>query len=86
MKFRTKPCEIEAHKLDALGGPTWLINAILDKILVFHRGATRPFVVINTPEGVMSAHIDDSWIIKGLKGELYACRDDVFQLKYEPAE
>jgi hypothetical protein len=26
------------------------------------------------------------WIIKGVKGELYPCRDDIFQATYEPAE
>lgn len=37
---------------------------------------------IPTLEGVMEAHEGD-WIIKGVKGELYACKPDIFALTYE---
>ena len=37
---------------------------------------------INTPEGQMTAYTGD-WIIQGVKGELYPCRDDIFQMTYE---
>lgn len=38
---------------------------------------------ISTLEGVMSASPTD-WIIKGLEGEFYPCKDSVFQTKYRP--
>lgn len=42
-------------------------------------------VVINTLEGTMNAHPGD-WIIKGVKGEFYPCKPDIFEATYEPAE
>ena len=39
---------------------------------------------IPTLEGVMVAHEGD-WIIRGVKGELYPCKPDIFEATYEPA-
>lgn len=39
---------------------------------------------IRTLEGVMRAEVGD-WIIRGLKGELYPCKPDIFAASYEPA-
>ena len=41
--------------------------------------------VIPTLEGRMLARQGD-WIIKGVKGELYPCRDEIFRATYEDAE
>ena len=38
---------------------------------------------IHTPEGVMSVSNGD-WIIKGVKGEFYPCKPDIFEMTYEP--
>ena len=38
---------------------------------------------IYTLEGKMSAAVGD-WIIKGVKGEMYPCKDEIFRLTYEP--
>lgn len=37
---------------------------------------------IHTLEGVMEAN-DGDWIIKGLKGEYYPCKPDIFEKSYE---
>jgi hypothetical protein len=39
---------------------------------------------IETLEGVMTAQVGD-WIIRGVKGELYPCKPDIFAATYEPA-
>lgn len=39
-------------------------------------------VEIETLEGVMKANKGD-WIIKGVKGELYPCKPDVFNITYK---
>jgi hypothetical protein len=39
---------------------------------------------IDTLEGTMRGEVGD-WIIKGVKGELYPCKPDVFATTYEPA-
>jgi len=38
---------------------------------------------IETLEGVMVANPGD-WIITGVKGEVYPCKDDIFKMTYEP--
>ena len=40
-------------------------------------------LMIATLEGVMRAHRGD-WIIRGVAGEFYPCRDDIFRDTYEP--
>ncbi len=40
-------------------------------------------MVIASLEGEMRAQAGD-WIIKGVKGELYPCNDDVFRQSYDP--
>ncbi len=41
--------------------------------------------VIETLEGTMRAEIGD-WIIRGVKGELYPCKPDIFTATYEPVD
>lgn len=43
------------------------------------------FVGIQTLEGLMVARKSD-WIIRGLKGELYPCKPDIFTATYDPVE
>lgn len=44
---------------------------------------TRPMTV-ETLEGTMRGNPGD-WLITGVKGEQYFCRDDIFRETYEPA-
>jgi hypothetical protein len=39
-------------------------------------------LIVSTLEGDMSASVGD-FIIKGVKGEFYACKEDIFDLTYE---
>lgn len=39
---------------------------------------------IKTLEGIMRCDLGD-WIIKGVKGELYPCKPEIFNATYEPA-
>ena len=41
------------------------------------------YVEIGTLEGLMVASIGD-YIIKGVKGEFYPCKPDIFELTYNP--
>lgn len=85
-KYRKKPVVIEAFRFDGriLDTPQWYRDAC--------RQVHVPFVddlgdhaEIHTLEGVMTARIGD-WVIKGVKGELYPCKDDIFQATYEKDE
>lgn len=55
------------------------------KPVVIEAYQTETQVVIETLEGIMVANPGD-WIITGVKGEKYPCKDDIFKLTYEPFE
>ena len=46
------------------------------------RGGAIVEAIITTMEGVMTANNGD-WIIKGVKGEIYPCKDEIFRMTYE---
>lgn len=95
IKFRKKPVVIEAYQWkesDALnlrgnGWPQWLIDATRsnegeDQIV---SQSFDGYATIKTLEGEMRADIGD-WIIRGVKGELYPCKPDIFAATYESAD
>ena len=77
MKFRKKPVVIEAYHLGTHTLPSWCIDVseIIDS----------ETIEIETLEGKMRATKDD-WIIKGVKGEVYPCKADIFAMTYERVE
>ena len=87
MKFRKKPVEIEAVEVnDALHAaqhdwqalPAWLGEAYERGGIVFAPDGVH----ISTLEGNMLGSPGD-WIIKGVKGELYPCKPDIFAASYD---
>ena len=84
-KYRKKPIEIEAFQHDPSGGdetrvwPTWLLRACADGTITVDGSDT--YVV--TLEGRMLVSPGD-WIIRGVKGELYPCKPDIFAASYDP--
>lgn len=96
-KFRKKPVEIDAwqvptfeagaYPISSFNAPQWLLEAEKDGLVrVVLRPAQSDWALIDieTLEGTMTASPGD-WIIKGVKGELYPCKPDVFAMTYEPA-
>jgi hypothetical protein len=86
MKFREKPVVIEAHRVAFDGStrePLWLVEAI-DSGVVWFQGGDEAYYTIKTLEGEMRASRGD-WIIRGVKGELYPCKPDIFDATYEAA-
>lgn len=91
MKYKKKPVVIEAIQYDGEWKP--IIDWLTDDVHFVLQFMTRPpivrnhegFLEITTLEGVMTAQPGD-WIICGVKGEFYPCKDDIFQATYEPAE
>jgi len=76
-KFRKKPVIIEAVQWD--GENFSEIEAFTTNVSVV--GNKR--LVIPTLEGIMEASEGD-WIIKGVAGEFYPCKPDIFEQTYEP--
>lgn len=83
MKYRKKPVVIDAWRLPMRDGASRVFND--DSNIIFKRenGAIVE-AVISTLEGTMVANNGD-WIIRGVKGELYPCKPDIFAATYEPA-
>ena len=79
-KFRKRPVVVEAVQWD--GTPTLAdVERLAGEGLLRHNHQ----LVIPTREGVMTADPGD-WIIKGVEGEIYPCKPDIFEATYEPAE
>jgi hypothetical protein len=80
-KYRKKPVVIEAiqHQF----GRAERITTWMKEGGVTPKWDGRDFL-IPTLEGEMKASYGD-WIIKGVKGEFYPCKPDIFEATYEPA-
>lgn len=87
-KFRKKPVVIEAFRIGGDPLPDWFMDRVSDNTVTLHGeyGAVeKTGCTIQTLEGAMTAQPGD-WIIRGVAGELYPCRADIFAATYEPAE
>ena len=82
MKFRKRPVEIEAVQWD--GDNTQEIMKWAGGSIVTIQASTPDNLTIETVEGDMRANKWD-WIIKGVKGEFYPCKLDIFSATYDPA-
>lgn len=89
MKFKKKPVVIEAVQFShRFSWPDWFADAVSrNDVLVFNTGKFHNpneicYAEIKTLEGIMTAN-DGDWIIKGIKGELYPCKPDIFEMTYE---
>lgn len=88
MKFRKKPVVIDAIQWDGTYVGMRAIEAALPTLVTFEREAhsDRNKVHrwrIGTFEGGHDVTAGD-WIITGVKGEHYPCKDEIFRLTYEP--
>ena len=88
MKYRKLPVEIEAfqydgdlvNRFDEYYVPEWAWDAYR-KDIIFYGGPGELY--IKTLEGVHYVSVGD-YIIKGVKGELYPCKPDIFEQTYQP--
>jgi len=92
MKYRKKPVVIEAvqwtgsnpQEIEGFAGDA-CSTSILDTAWEAGKGRPYCFLKIHTHEGDMTASAGD-YIIKGVQGEFYPCKPDIFEKTYEPAE
>ena len=85
MKFRNKPVEIEAMQFDGTRRNVLEIIEQLDAMNEsWYYSEHDKTLSIATFEGNMVANKGD-WIIKGVAGEFYPCKPDIFEMTYEPA-
>jgi hypothetical protein len=82
-KFRKKPVEIEAMQLvDDLQSQTKVANWISSNGGHVKMSFADTYIVIVTLEGDMRADLGD-WVIRGVQGEFYPCKPDIFEQTYE---
>ena len=85
-KYRKKPVVIEAVQWNVECYPehealiVWGEGKIIP---VLHEGITK--LQVQTLEGPIYASKGD-YIIKGISGEFYPCKPDIFEKTYEPVE
>lgn len=53
----------------------------VDPVRVSYKNPDDPILIIETLEGEMKAHVGD-YIIKGVHGEIYSCKPDIFEETY----
>ena len=88
-RFRKKPVIVEAHQWD--GGKScaefivsWIKETGHDAQFISVPDLTHT-INIRTLEGEMMAMPHD-WVIKGVQGEFYPCKPDIFEATYEEVE
>ena len=86
MKYQKKRIVVEAIKYQAELGNNRIMNWLSQQGAnisdwMFFDGE----IIIPTLEGKMKA-TDGDFIIRGIKGEFYPCKSDIFEMTYEPVE
>lgn len=83
--YRKKPVTIEAIKFDGKNGLEildWIFQSDSAKRIGLEQLSKNETLTIETLEGNMTASKGD-YIIKGVKGEFYPCKPDIFEQTYE---
>lgn len=84
MKFRKKPVVIDAVQFTQEmheGKAEWPRGVVWGYV----PGDDRGGAIVETLEGHMKVSVGD-WIIKGVAGEFYPCKPDIFARTYERVE
>jgi hypothetical protein len=94
-RYRKRPVEVDAMQWDGTaagasliidwvhsGGETATYRCSNPERCAEHNGDTPHSILIRTLEGDMTASVGD-WIIRGVAGEIYPCKPDIFSATYE---
>jgi hypothetical protein len=81
-KFRKKPVVIEAEQF-TVESKNRVFNWVEGNRYARHHPDGSPYILIETLEGDLRADVGD-WVIRGVKGEFYPCKPDIFEATYEP--
>ena len=85
-KYRKKPVEIDAIQLHMSNMEPLIEQMRRDgyEVESFSQPPMRAIygIKIKTLKGVMQANFGD-WIIKGVQGEYYPCKPDIFEKTYD---
>ncbi len=96
MKYRKKPIVVDAIQykgtyewkvITPCKPDIWANDAIIESLVhdSTENNPTGEFLRVFTSKGMMIAIVND-WIIRGVNGEFYCCKPDIFEKIYEPVE
>lgn len=79
IRVRKKPIVVDAVQWtgDNVGEVAEFVNRVVN--------VRDSKLTVQTLEGPLNASVDD-WIIRGIKGEYYPCKPDIFEDSYEVVE
>jgi hypothetical protein len=86
-RFRKRPVVIEAMQYNGNNGSLlrdWSYGEVIESPIAEPTETDKDgrYVQVKTLEGVMCGLVGD-WIIKGVNGEFYPCKPDIFEKTYE---
>jgi hypothetical protein len=86
IRFRKLPVEVEAFKwtgdIDQTDDPPWIIEAMNAGTVEIAERTTSSYMIIRTLEGVLTASLGE-WIVRGVEGEIYPVKPDIFAKTYK---
>lgn len=84
--YRKRPVTVVAHRLGDDGWPDEIWEGVNQQKIILHLDRVNREVTgyadIHTLEGKMRADVGD-WIIRGVQGEFYPCKPEIFKQTYE---
>lgn len=86
-KYRKKPVVIEALQFNDEVKTLQCLSKFINNqdLVVNYSNKDNPKIKIETLEGIMEASVGD-YIIKGVNGEFYPCKPDIFEKTYEKVD
>ncbi len=78
-RFVKKPIEVDAFRFGFDTTPKWFFGEGIEIV----ETKDDYYCLVRTLEGTMRGEIGD-YIIKGIKGEMYPCKADIFLASYDP--
>ena len=92
MKYRRKPIIVDAVKMLSCGfaeTPEWVTKALSENIIYYSNVDGTNYIkdgfIVQTLDGNMIGNIGD-YLIRGVDGEIYPCKGDIFRKTYELME
>lgn len=82
MKYRKKPVVIEAFRIGIDPIPDWFMDKVTTNDAILRNSCGQTYCEIVTLEGTMRGDCGD-YIIKGVNGECYPCKPDIFEKTYD---
>lgn len=88
-RYVKKPVEIDAHQFDyadpKTGAPDWIMDAMRADRIMFDVDGDAWYVQTLESGGLAPRHLisDGDFVIRGIAGELYACKPDIFAASYD---